>query len=702
MSYIAKANREAYSVDESAFATGPRVGFLGAFELAFDEQTRAMSVYGIEHYFMEVEADQIRRIREAGGEPPDDLAYFNRGDLPLGRLGTMPDSALFGQAYVDAARFFVDGGTPEQAARLARYDERVNALREEFPDLELRTTSEMFGLVREQAQQAEQRNRDASTSTLGDIGSFVGALVGTVNPNTDPLNFWTLPIGWGRTVGGRIAVEAGIGGVSETINQLTGVQEERRLLGLDYGFGQAAMQIGTAAVAGGVFQGFNEAIRAGVRGARRRWFTDSPGDPAPGVEIAAPLVARPTTTAPGPDLATGAPLVRPAGAVPVDPLALLREPRTYVDVVRESIGSMNRTRVGSARVAEDFEYTMNELNRWDGPRPFELTPRTDTAINTVARQPRQADITFAEGRSVDDVARQIDPETFRIYDKLADRLATQRRGLEAGRLNEQRLRPSEEELATQVNGLRAKVADLEARIPTVSKRTAGKYQERIAAMQRQVDELQTVQAREDTPQMANMRAELQKTDQSMRDLAPVVSRAYARARQQWQLDRGTRQAVEEMIRKGMRTLPPLVETPRLGGTIGRPLAPEGGSETPAAGIIDQVPPLASRPDIVAERGPDDGTAEVLAKIYADNERVLKDSTEAWQASIGQIIARAEQGEPVRMDGHEITLDLDERIALPMDNADGFREVSIREMLEEVQRDKQMMDAVNSCPLPTVS
>ena len=101
MSFFREANDDAYSIAPEAAAVGPRVGFLDAFETSYQQQVRGSAMYGIEKAFHEMEAAQVKALRDAGVEDIPHIA-----DGAFGFFG----SGAFDGDYMDAARFYQEIG----------------------------------------------------------------------------------------------------------------------------------------------------------------------------------------------------------------------------------------------------------------------------------------------------------------------------------------------------------------------------------------------------------------------------------------------------------------------------------------------------------------------------------------------------------------------------------------------------------------
>lgn len=208
-------------------------------------------MFSIEHALEKEEIAFQQRVYEATGKR-----------LPL---------VLFDNptALQTARHFEGEGELPEPVSkRIAE----IEALRNDYPDLP--NYYDLWDTVKRNAQETDQRSRSFQKRgrRFGSRGGgFAGAVVGAMNPDTDPINFFTLGLGGvGKSVITRIGTEIGIGAAAETINQLTGVQENRRLLGLDYGFDQAVQQIALTGLGAGVIRGGAEGAAIGFRRATGR------------------------------------------------------------------------------------------------------------------------------------------------------------------------------------------------------------------------------------------------------------------------------------------------------------------------------------------------------------------------------------------------------------------------------------------------
>lgn len=105
------------------------------------------------------------------------------------------------------------------------------------------------------------------SGTGGFVASMLGAMVGSFTTR-DPLNVITAPIGAGRTIATRVAVDMGIAGAVTAATEYGDVAPNRSIVGLperDSLFNVAAATLGAGVIRGGI-----EGVGAGVRAIRGR------------------------------------------------------------------------------------------------------------------------------------------------------------------------------------------------------------------------------------------------------------------------------------------------------------------------------------------------------------------------------------------------------------------------------------------------
>lgn len=673
MSFFSEANEDAYSVSPDAAATGRRVGFLESWAVGWNEQVRSSAMYGIENAMWNEDNAQVQALRRAGVENIPMLSPESFGMLAERVPGPPQDPG----DYLATARFFEDGGDPAFASRLEDYDKRIDELRKTYPNLNLRTSREMWDNVRSTAQAYEQRANNDRRTVGGSVGAFIGGALASMNPNTDPLNFLTLGVGGaGRSIGVRIAEQAGAQGLIEGVNQITGVQEQRRLLGLDYGIGDAVSRVAGAAIGGAALQGAGEAVAFGIR----RWFRSGPGDMAPPPTPEA--LERPTL----PDTS-----MVPPQAIPADETLaaakLTRAPETYVDWMHEQ-SPLSVTRNGKARTMLDVDYVTQRLDEWGGPNPWEMPPKTDTAVSLPSNDFVAPNLErFVERSQVDDIARTVDPDTFRVYDDLAQRKETYKRWIdELGGVRDA-------ELQSRIDEIDTKIYDLTAKADGEGGKRAAKTRKDIQALQ--VEKAQVIEeaaaSGKETPDMRRVRRAMMKDDEKMRDLAPLVSRAYARAQQKWANTDADRRAIVDMMRNGRQTLPAVDES-----------AVRVADAVEALTLADRAPILQDAPKVQNIVARDADAADTAAAIVAENMKVIDDAITQYRANVDALLKTEKNGE-LEINGQSYKLNLDkDTIVVPNEEGSGGREISIRQLLEENKMDEYELEAVSTCSLRKTS
>ncbi|MFN3612633.1 hypothetical protein, partial [Tepidimonas sp.] len=361
---------------------------------------------------------------------------------------------------------------------------------------------------------------------------------------------------------------------------------------------------------------------------------------------------------------------RTASSLLDDPEAFLREAHR-----RSPLAAL---RQGVVRDRVDIEQMTAALDDWGGPRPWEIAPRAETAVRLPDDAPMRPRIDVRPGKSADELAREIDPETFRVFDELAKRKDTYRRWL-------QELEgPRERDTLAAVADIDDKIDAMREKIAGASARNAKRYGAELDELTAQREAIVAEMKTTDTPDMAHIRKVLMDDDFRMRELAPMVSRAYARAREQWQLDEAGREGLRQMIREG-RTLMPQAEMPEARTTVGA-----------EPHITERVPLLATRPDVMAAASATDDAATLAAKVIEQNAKALDEALDAEMAAVKTLL-ESEDG-TLRLNGQETTLRLDDKIAMPIDDGEGFREMTVRGLLDDMQRDADEIKAVTTCSI----
>lgn len=703
-------------------AKGPRQGFIDAFDNAWEVQRRTASRDAIAYFFSKLDDEQADRVRKAGKEYVPMYQQPIEPNLDRSTGGPAQFKPYYSRwsAYVDMADAIVNGKENGWQDYIAAQDMHVAKLNAEDPTLGLKTMGQMFDEVKASAHRAQYRG-ELPTTWGGLAGGFAGSMVGAVDPRTDIFNAATFPVGGaGKTALARIGSQALSQGAIETVNQFTGVQRNRELLGLDYGMTNALWQIGGAAAGGAVLQGAGEGLAAVARRVTTgRWFADAPSDPAP-------------------------PQPAPTGPVQTTPQfeaawARMMEPQQRSPMYAHPLGRV--------RADADMGHVVRSLSDWGGPRAWEIVPPTDTRVpgsfGNVFDAPDARAFTwgdkgaYATGvENVDSIARRIDPEAFRAYDRLAARREELR--AEVGDLDEIKRVAEGGRVASEI---KAQIAQLRAQLDNATGKAARKLEQRI-------DDLSQQYARQfhtapDTPgspgdmgtpggYQSEVRTQLMQIDERMRDLAPTITRAYARAQGKWEVYTAQRAQIDEMMANGdagisgkvTPALPSLPEQMPVPLTA-KELAPELQKIEPKAGETLAQTVLRAHKDTVKEVETAVSTFQATVGKMSDMEHIVAERQRLDKAIVSQeervkglrgpeqrleqmkLDAMREEREgldtfKMTVDGKEYKLSLDEdQIALPTDDG-GTRVVTARELLRELEHDNNMLKAVTTCSLPGTS
>lgn len=674
MSFFGDANRDAYSVSPDAAATGPLVGFFESWRVGMDAQMRASAQFGIEYYMQELDWNQTRAMLEAGIETPPQLILGLEGSQPgEGRQSVAQmlrnDSGYYedfvperSAPYLNVARRYAGEAVddPEFEQRLRAYDERIAQIREERPELELMTSEEMFGRVRDGAQAAESRLDNDRRTWGGAFGGFFGGALGAMHPGTDPLNFYSLGIGGaGRTALQRILAQTGGQGVIEAVNQVTGVQEERRILGLSHGFQDAAQRVAATALGAGALQGVGEVAVAGAR----RLFTSRPNDPAPDMPGEAPR--EPLVLPPPERLREEAQTIR-----------LEQDGRAYADILAQR-APLSGIRMAEPRIVADLGDMTRQLVDWTGGSPAAIGARTaNVTLPGEARLPRADGIQAAvDNARLYQLAKEADPEAFRQYEQLIERRNTYRRWVE------ELAQGRDADVQQTMRNMEARLHALEARHRTTQGKTNKlRIREQIAEIKKDREALIAASQVRETPDIAQVRRELVKVDGKMQEIAPLIGRAYSRARGRWGETAEELDAVWEAYRegRGQPEMPPNQVLPDY--------------DTAMMSLADRAPIMRQASKVE----PRATSADTARAIVAENAKVIDDALTVYRDEVKRLVDVAPNGK-LKIEGREYEFDLDrDTMFVPHDKGTGGREVTMREYLAEVRRAEDELEAVSVC------
>lgn len=668
-------NTDAYRMPSDEASAGKLMGFLDAFDASWEAQTRVHGLMSVQQGFREVEQGQIRRMREAGLRPPKSLdeSDDNVPDFSMGDVSGFGGFARDYSRYLKIAQAIAAGQPPEIDDAIRERSDMIEVAKKNRPDLGLLSYAEMFDQVRARAKEAEHAAQ-GPTTTLGAVGGFVGSALGSMNPETDPLNFAlgivTAPIGGPGGVLGRMATQGVIQGATEAGNVLFGPDNQFLLFGKPETVGQKAARIGLSTAGGALVQGVGEAAAFGGRKIAARWFNDLPEPPAPAPAKPAEMFGPATE---------GEVLAR---MKPGQPINDYPNWETFATAHGYDATPYGKTRDAAIRTASDLDNVASQLNRWDGPLPYEMRPRgMDTSAAAIEGPDRGVVFDKPYTRyvdsldTVDDIARRVDPDLFRQYDKLA--------------------------------------ADRQM------------FRDEIAKLDRNIEDHRNAEE--------VLRRGLMKADERMRDLAPLVSRAYAQAEKEWRstkLDFDTLRFLKQLEdRTGWRfrgeDKPSLTEQPAKVAPLKQPpvYEPTVGDAVPAAKLS---PELEARVKLDANADAPTRVAAATAEnakvrdekidSFMSTAKKFADMTDAElkeaQGNAAKQLAKAKTPKEKAIaqrehdELHYVTMPDGSKLHLTQDKVpfvepDGTaREVSVRDFLREMDKDQQALQSVITCSRPS--
>lgn len=708
MSIFDQSNQDAEFAASSRPTAGKTLGFFDSFAASWDSQTRAAAQFGIQEAMRNADDEQMAALRKAGVENVPSLS--TKADDPMRMFTDM------GQDYVDLAKFYQDGGDPAQGERLSAYDAKINEYKKQFPDLQLKTSQEMWDDVRQKAQDAvalDQRNKTFG----GQIGSFLGGMAGSMNPNTSPVNLAVAPIGGvGKNVLLRVGEQAGvqaIGQAAQEFNPWDNIPEQRRLLGLDDSPEDAWGRVLQAGIGGAVGQGLGEVLGAGVK-TLRNVFRDTGKDIVPAV---------------GPEAKPELPVAEaqqvPPGVVPADEkvqtAVQVAQPERLMDYVHEQ-APWSTSRAGRARTVLDMEHMSTRLNDWTGDNaPWQIEPKQDTTpIRPASGQDFELPQTvkqLAREGDINAIMRKVDPETMAKWDNAVSEKQTA--SVQLAMAAKDADAAVHAQVTQRLQGLNDQIAALDAKIANVGAMKAKKLRAQRADLVTQLDEAAQQSRTTDSSNMAVIRQRLMKADEKMRDLAPLVTRAKVRAQGRWEANGADYEQVIANMRDGKngfadqggaeplpfgRTLQEIVPQLQRVDQLEKPLKQ-------GADAADAVSAVAKEDDAIYTEATD--AARSRLKSVLDADQALRENPE----KVGELRQQAEDAakagdaekadklrkqaddladaDKVSVAGYGTKLALDE--ALTIEGKDGsLKTATLREHLQDMLADEEDLQAVSTC------
>lgn len=709
VSIFDQSNSDAELAAASRPTSGKTLGFFDSFAASWDSQTRAAAQFGIQEAMRNADDAQMSALRQAGVENVPSLS--SKADDPMRMFTDM------GQDYLDLARFYQDGGDPAEAERLQKYDETINTYKKQFPDLNLMTSQEMWNDVRQKAQEAvqlDQRNKDFG----GQVGSFLGGMAGSMNPNTSPVNLAVAPIGGvGKNVLLRVGEQAGVqalGQAGQEFNPWDNIPEQRRLLGLDDSPEDAWGRVIQAGIGGAVGQGIGEVLGAGVK-TLRNVFRDKGKDIVP-----------PAAPEPKPELPVAEAQKVPPGVVPADEkvqTALqVQQPERLMDYVHEQ-APWSTSRAGRARTVLDMDYMQTRLNDWTGDNaPWEIAPKQDTTpIRPASAQdfelPQSVKQLAREG-DINAIMRKVDPETMGKWDNAVSEKQTA--SIQLAMATKDADAAVSLSVTRNLQQLNDQIATLDAKIARVgamkAKKLRGQREELIAQRDAAAQQSRTT----DSPNMAVIRQRIMRADEKMRDLAPLVTRAKVRAQGRWEANDGDYEQIIANMRDGKNAI-----------------ADQGGAEPLPLGMTleDTLPQLRRVDQLEKPVKADADVADKVQAVIADDNKVYVEQTDAARSRLSSVLAEdeklrenpekvaelraqadeavksgdAEKADKLRRQADDLAnadkidvggtkLALDE--TLTIEAKDGsLKTATLREHLQDMLADEEDLQAVTTCSVP---
>jgi hypothetical protein len=672
---VSKLSEDQTYLDVSQVSKGSQVGFLEGIERSWKYSNLYESQLGVAQALLDAEYENSKAIKKAGGKEPES-AYFKKQDksmlyIGFDEIGTRDRTSALDIAG-RMAKAQADGDFGLYDAYAAKQDEELRALQKSFPDAGIKTYNEMYQGVRSNYDKMKvQLEQDYTTG--GTIGWVAGGMAAGLNPNTSPLSAITAPIGGGgKNILMRMLGQAATQGVVQGLEEVTGVRANKQMLGENPSVGESIGNIAFAAAGGAALQGAGEAASFMFKGAKRRWFNNSKNDPAPlpPVDPVKPV---------DPTVQTGA-APGPVATRDVSPLSTEAEARLNAAVSEVAGTSRASRRVGQV----DFQYVMRNLEDWGGPRPWEIAPPTHSRLPDAGgvEKPFKFDVA-TKGETVDEIARRIDPETFRVYDKLAKEKETFRKSIaDALALKDNA------KLYGEIEPLQKELTALEEKIANANKRKAKIYEVRRTELKAKIADTEAKGVGADDMATAAYRQAVLDRDTRMRDLAPAVSRAYARAKGKWQAYEGQRAQIEQMTMRGETKVPNDYAH-----------IVDAAENAPREATVREAVPELNRPGVI--QAENESAIDTTLRAMDEQKKMFDKAIEDMKTSIPKMLKLEGEEATIDIQGIETKLRLSDEYL--MDDGNGnTRTVSVRKMLQEIDEDNEIFGAIQTCSVGAIS
>lgn len=666
MSFYTKASEDEQVIAPDNVSAGSQIGFIEGVKRSWAYGNLYESQLGVAQALLDEEYKNNQRMVAAGLAPPESAYYRDEAKYPLMFTSPIGDFNIGARDKTDALKTatrlatsysngdigLIDAFAGAQNAKLKEYQAS-------HPDAGIKTYDEMYGNVRTSYEKMKA-GLERNYSNGGSAGWFVGGVAAGVNPNTNPLSALTLPVGgFGKNVLTRVTTESAAQGAVQALEEVTGVRGNKRALGENPSVAESIGNIGFAAVGGGALQGVGEAAAFTMRGIKRKWFADSVNDPAPVPPVDTQAVPAPVK------------------AVETRPLSIEAESRIN-QAVRETAGTARPTR----RVSQvDYNHVARALEDWAGPRPWEIAPPTYSRFTNEVESANAKFEASSKGETVDEIARRIDPDTFKVYDKLAAEKQTYRDTINQA-LNVRKA----DVVKAQLEPLRLQLAQLENKIATANKRKTKIYENQRMALQEQIANIESAGAGLDDATTTGYRNRLLEVDYRMRDMSEAVSRAYARAEKKWQVYGEQRAQLEEMVMRGDTKIPNAYSK-----------LIDDAENMPVAATVHEATPGLKAADVK----PGEAVIDAALRQTSNDAKLRESNFETLRADIPKILKLEGDEAVIDVQGVPTKLKLSDEIMID-DGNDGFSKVTVRQMLEAVDEDTEVFGAITTCSVGAIS
>ncbi|MCK5133515.1 MAG: hypothetical protein KAR40_15350 [Candidatus Sabulitectum sp.] len=269
---------------------------------------------------------------------------------------------------------------------------------------------------------------------------------------------------------------------------------------------------------------------------------------------------------------------------------------------------------------------------------------------------------------IDGQARQLDPETFKVYDALAEVSYSARQSLE------------------DISSPGAKAAQAEADVLTDELTELLAAQASDGAKSARTKKIATTSARRaeamerayvaDEPAQKLLRHRMVDAEGHAQSLVPLIARAYGKARGHMGTSKDEYKAVASMVRES-------------DNQIGDRL-PEAGAEVVSSPTPNDLHTRIGRGRV----GRDEGNTDVLRRVLAEEAKVLDANTAQYRDAVSAFDAN---DKTLTVDGYDHEFDLDgDEIHVPIADGEGSQLLTVREILEQGKRDEQELGIIQRC------